>query len=289
MTPIVCVGETFAERDQGHTHDKVRRQVIEGLSSLDKEQIGQVVVAYEPIWAIGTGKTATADDAQTVCSMIRETIGERFGFGWGQKVRIQYGGSVKAANAAELMAQPDVDGLLVGGASLDADEFARIVKYRMSGLNAVIKAAATGEVPDAVKVVEDMPVPEPSAADTSADWVVNNLALYSASVGEPLSAEDLERLRTPAGEFEEVADERAVLAELNNRVVGLARRAIDDAKQHSGIVHVEVRKGLRIPQDWAYHYQVMTESRQPWLVSAVMFAALNRNLMDGERRDWRSK
>jgi triosephosphate isomerase (TIM) len=127
MTPILCVGETLAEREAGDTEEKVLGQVRAAVGRCTPEQVASLVVAYEPIWAIGTGKTATAEDAQTVCGAIRREIGVLAGADAAAAVRIQYGGSVKAANIAELMAQPDIDGALVGGASLDADEFARIV------------------------------------------------------------------------------------------------------------------------------------------------------------------
>ena len=101
-------------------------QVRAALAGRTPEQVGELVIAYEPIWAIGTGRTATADDAQAVCAAIRGCVAELFGADAAAAVRIQYGGSVKAGNIAELMAQPDIDGALVGGASLDPDEFARI-------------------------------------------------------------------------------------------------------------------------------------------------------------------
>ena len=131
MTPIVCVGETLKEREAGSTTDKVLGQVRSALASLTPEQVGSLVVAYEPIWAIGTGKTATTEDAQEVCGAIRREVSVLSGAETASNVRIQYGGSVKAANIAELMSQPDIDGALVGGASLDPDEFARIVQYRL--------------------------------------------------------------------------------------------------------------------------------------------------------------
>jgi triosephosphate isomerase len=131
MTPIVCVGETLEEREAGSTTDKVLGQVRSALASLTPEQVGSLVVAYEPIWAIGTGKTATTEDAQEVCGAIRREVSVLSGAETASSVRIQYGGSVKAANIAELMSQPDIDGALVGGASLDPDEFARIVQYRL--------------------------------------------------------------------------------------------------------------------------------------------------------------
>ncbi len=128
MTPIMCVGETLAEREAGDTETKVLGQVRAGLAGRSAEQVGALVIAYEPIWAIGTGKTATADDAQVMCAAVRKTIAEIAGAPSAATVRIQYGGSVKAGTIAELMAGPDVDGALVGGASLDPDEFARICK-----------------------------------------------------------------------------------------------------------------------------------------------------------------
>jgi len=131
MIPIVCVGETLAERDENKTLEKVLGQLRAGLAKLTPEQVATIVVAYEPIWAIGTGKTATTADAQDVCHAIRQEIGVFFGAETAAAIRIQYGGSVKAANIAELMRQTDIDGVLVGGASLDPDEFARIVQYRL--------------------------------------------------------------------------------------------------------------------------------------------------------------
>jgi triosephosphate isomerase len=131
MTPIVCVGETIDEREAGETDAKVTGQVQAAVRGLKKEQVAKLVIAYEPIWAIGTGRTATPDDAQTVCALVRSTVAEVAGAEQAETVRVQYGGSVKAENIAELMAQPDIDGALVGGASLDADEFARIVQYRL--------------------------------------------------------------------------------------------------------------------------------------------------------------
>jgi len=129
MTPIVCVGETREEREAGRAVEIVTAQVRGSLTGLNGTQVGGLVVAYEPIWAIGTGLTATAIDAQEMCAAVRSTVGEKWGSASADSVRIQYGGSVKAGNVVELMAQPDVDGALVGGASLDPDEFARIVQY----------------------------------------------------------------------------------------------------------------------------------------------------------------
>ena len=128
MTPIVCVGETLEEREAGETEAKVIGQIHAALDGLSADKVASLVVAYEPIWAIGTGRTATADDAQQVCATIRGCIAEIAGTEFAAAVRIQYGGSVKSSNIAELIAQPDIDGALVGGASLDPDEFARICK-----------------------------------------------------------------------------------------------------------------------------------------------------------------
>jgi triosephosphate isomerase (TIM) len=122
MTPIMCVGETLDEREAGGTEDKVLGQLKAGLAGVKQEQVDGLVVAYEPIWAIGTGRTATSEDAQAVCAAIRSVVGE--------STRIQYGGSVKPSNIAELMAMNDIDGALVGGASLDPDEFSRIVQFK---------------------------------------------------------------------------------------------------------------------------------------------------------------
>jgi triosephosphate isomerase len=129
MTPIMCVGETLDEREAGETEAKVLGQVAAGLADVSAEQAAALVIAYEPIWAIGTGRTATADDAQAVCAAIRVAVGGMYDQATADAIRIQYGGSVKASNAAELMAQPDIDGALVGGASLDPDAFASIVQF----------------------------------------------------------------------------------------------------------------------------------------------------------------
>jgi triosephosphate isomerase len=129
MVPIMCCGETLAEREAGETESKVLGQIEAGLAGRTNEQIASLVVAYEPIWAIGTGKTATSEDAQAVCAAIRVKIRELTDDATADAVRIQYGGSVKASNATELMGQPDIDGALVGGASLDPEEFAKIVQF----------------------------------------------------------------------------------------------------------------------------------------------------------------
>ena len=133
MTPIVCVGETLEEREAGAADAKVTGQVEAALTGLAEEHVSGLVIAYEPIWAIGTGRTATPDDAQGMIGTIRKVAAGICGDEVAGRIRIQYGGSVKASNIAELMAQPDIDGALVGGASLDPDEFARIVQYRLGG------------------------------------------------------------------------------------------------------------------------------------------------------------
>lgn len=131
IRPIVCVGESLAEREAGRTEAVVAAQVRESLALVPAARASELVVAYEPIWAIGTGRTATPELAQEVHGAIRALLRERFGDAAGV-VRIQYGGSVKPDNIAELMAQPDIDGALVGGASLDPESFARIVRFEES-------------------------------------------------------------------------------------------------------------------------------------------------------------
>lgn len=126
INPIMCVGETLAENEAGLTETILERQLREGLRGVMNEHIGRVVVAYEPIWAIGTGRAATAEDAQNRCAFIRAQLAVHYG-GLANTVRIQYGGSVTPANAKELLAQSDIDGALVGGASLKAADFAVIV------------------------------------------------------------------------------------------------------------------------------------------------------------------
>lgn len=128
LIPIMCCGETLREREEGFTTAKVGTQILEGLKDLTPEQVAGMVIAYEPIWAIGTGRTATAGDAQSTIAQIRGFVREVFQ-GAADDVRIQYGGSVNPGNVDELMAQPDIDGALVGGASLDPTGFARIVQY----------------------------------------------------------------------------------------------------------------------------------------------------------------
>jgi len=129
LVPILCCGESLEQREMGVTLDWIRLQIKSDLKDITAAQVASMVIAYEPIWAIGTGKTATTEQAQEVCKAIRACIAEMYGTDTAEKVRIQYGGSVNAGNAAELFAQPDIDGGLVGGASLKA-EFGKIVNYK---------------------------------------------------------------------------------------------------------------------------------------------------------------
>ena len=129
LIPILCVGETLEERKMEQTFDVLRRQVTNGLSEIQMENPIKMVVAYEPVWAIGTGVTATKAQAQEAHRYIRDLLAGLWGSETAEKVRIQYGGSVKPDNISELMAQDDIDGALVGGASLEADSFAKIVKF----------------------------------------------------------------------------------------------------------------------------------------------------------------
>lgn len=128
LQPIVCIGETLAEREAGQTEKVLDAQVRGSLTGLNKEQMVETIIAYEPVWAIGTGKTATTEQAQEAHAFIRSLLVKLFDEATVRRVRIQYGGSVRPANARELMSQPDVDGALVGGASLDAQSFAAIVR-----------------------------------------------------------------------------------------------------------------------------------------------------------------
>ena len=127
LKPIICVGESLTQREQGVTEELIRMQVKIALNGVTADELKNVVIAYEPIWAIGTGKTATAEDAQEVCGAIRETLKEMFGEELADGIRVLYGGSAKPGNIAELVAKPDVDGALVGGASLKAADFASMV------------------------------------------------------------------------------------------------------------------------------------------------------------------
>ena len=126
LQPILCVGESEEERERGETERKLRHQVQEALDKVDRERLAEVVVAYEPIWAIGTGRVASPEQAQEAIAFVRALVGDRAEAA-ADRVRVLYGGSVKPENAAEILDQPDIDGALVGGASLDPDGFARIV------------------------------------------------------------------------------------------------------------------------------------------------------------------
>lgn len=128
LKPIFCVGELLEERDNGKTFDVVENQIRKGLEGLSAEQIRSITIAYEPVWAIGTGRNATPQQAQEVHEHIRQLLKDSYGPELAQAITIQYGGSAKPANTAELLAQPDVDGLLVGGASLKVEDFAAMVK-----------------------------------------------------------------------------------------------------------------------------------------------------------------
>ncbi|GAB5051575.1 triose-phosphate isomerase [Pediococcus ethanolidurans] len=129
MLPIICCGETLEQREAGQTNDWVSGQITNALKGLSAEQVASLVIAYEPIWAIGTGKTASSDQAQEVCHVLRETVAKLYDQTTADKVRIQYGGSVKPANVKELMGKDDIDGGLVGGASLVPESFLELVKF----------------------------------------------------------------------------------------------------------------------------------------------------------------
>ena len=128
LTPILCVGETLAERERGETLDVLERQLLEAVKDLPEAQAARLVVAYEPVWAIGTGKTATPELAQEAHAFLRDRLARRLGREAAQRMRILYGGSVKPDNLAGLVAQPDIDGALVGGASLQPESFARLAR-----------------------------------------------------------------------------------------------------------------------------------------------------------------
>lgn len=128
LTPIVCCGETLEQRENGETMNLVGSQIKAALTGLTDDQVKQTVIAYEPIWAIGTGKSSTAQDANEVCAHIREVVAQQFSLEIANAVRIQYGGSVKPGNIKEYMAQPDIDGALVGGASLEAQSFLQLLE-----------------------------------------------------------------------------------------------------------------------------------------------------------------
>lgn len=128
LTPIVCCGETLEQREAGQTNELVGNQIKIALTGLSEEQAKQTVIAYEPIWAIGTGKSSSAEDANEVCAYIRKVVAEQFSQEVATAIRIQYGGSVKPTNIAEYMAQPDIDGALVGGASLEPRDFLQLLE-----------------------------------------------------------------------------------------------------------------------------------------------------------------
>ena len=130
LTPVFCVGETEKERESKDTFSVLDKQVTKGLEDFSSDQLEKLVVAYEPVWAIGTGKTATSDQAQEVHQFLRSMLEKIFGDSFSKTIRILYGGSVKPENIAELMAMPDIDGALVGGASLDAETFSKIVLFK---------------------------------------------------------------------------------------------------------------------------------------------------------------
>jgi triosephosphate isomerase len=130
LLPIVCVGELLEERNMGVTREVVERQISKGLEGLTPEEVARLVIAYEPVWAIGTGKTATPRQAEEVHFYLRKLITQKSGESVGQGIRILYGGSVSPDNVKELMAEEDIDGALVGGASLKVDSFAKIVRYK---------------------------------------------------------------------------------------------------------------------------------------------------------------
>ena len=129
ITPIICCGETLETREAGTTNDFVSGQIKAALEGLTAQQVASLVIAYEPIWAIGTGKSASQDDAQKMCKVVRDVVAADFGQEVADKVRVQYGGSVKPENVAEYMACPDVDGALVGGASLEAESFLALLDF----------------------------------------------------------------------------------------------------------------------------------------------------------------
>ena len=128
LTPIMCCGESLEQREQNVTDEHIRTQIKIGLSKVSKEDMPKVVIAYEPIWAIGTGKTATAEQAQEVCEGIRTLLRKKYDARAARAVSILYGGSMNARNAAELLAMPDIDGGLIGGASLVPDDFVQIIE-----------------------------------------------------------------------------------------------------------------------------------------------------------------
>jgi len=133
LVPIVCVGETLEEREAGKTYSLVEAQVTEALKGLNSEQVKAVIVAYEPIWAIGTGQSASSDQANEVCGVVRQTVAKLYDQATADSVRVQYGGSVKPANIAELLGKEHIDGALVGGASLESDAFLQLLEAANHG------------------------------------------------------------------------------------------------------------------------------------------------------------
>lgn len=129
IKPIICVGETLEEREEGKEEEVVKEQLLKALEGIEKEDIENIVIAYEPVWAIGTGKTASSEDANHMCGFIRRIIGEKYGEDTKDTIRIQYGGSVKPNNIKELMDKVEIDGALVGGASLIAEDFVKLINY----------------------------------------------------------------------------------------------------------------------------------------------------------------
>jgi triosephosphate isomerase len=131
MTPIMACGETLEQRQAGEMESHIVEQITDGLAGVKADQVAGMVIAYEPIWAIGTGATATPEDAQEVCALVRATVADLYNTSTADKLRIQYGGSVKPGTAPELMSQPDIDGALIGGAALSAEDFAHCIQYRL--------------------------------------------------------------------------------------------------------------------------------------------------------------
>jgi triosephosphate isomerase len=135
IKPILCVGEKIEEREMGKAEEIVNTQLIKGLADISRDELVKIVIAYEPLWAIGTGKTASPEDANEMHAFIRETLTNIYDHRTASKVRIQYGGSVRPDNIDQLMTQPEVDGVLVGGASLDVESFVKIVRFKRSVYN----------------------------------------------------------------------------------------------------------------------------------------------------------
>ena len=139
IMPVLCVGEDLADREAGKYEDTVREMLLGSLADVSAEETRDLTIAYEPVWAIGTGKTATTDQAQEMAAFIRSVLADYYGSEKAEEIRIQYGGSVKPENISELMAMPDIDGALVGGASLDADQFSKIITFDDSVLGKASK------------------------------------------------------------------------------------------------------------------------------------------------------